>query len=122
MKAFQSITSTSMTNDSLRELYSWSRAQLDKPVMLDYLVHKVNGQMPSTILILLRQPTSLVANAELEISYDPDRELHYQAIFSLLPFQPNWPRPDRLRPGFEGQQGVMQWIKTGRNREPLYSF
>jgi len=111
-----------MTNDSLHELYSWARAHLDGPILLGYLLHKVNGQIPNTVLILLRQPTSLRANAELEISYHPDRDLPYQVNFSPLPFHLNIPRPDRLRLAFESQQDVMRWIKTGQYREPLYSF
>ncbi|QHV98153.1 hypothetical protein [Spirosoma endbachense] len=35
------------------------------PVLLNYLVHKVNGQTPNTGLILSSQSTSLKANAEL---------------------------------------------------------
>jgi hypothetical protein len=111
-----------MTNDLLHELKNWVRGCMDTTVMLDYLVHKVNGQTPNTLLILLRQPTSLKANAELEIEYYPDRDLHYQVTFSSLPFNQNIPRPDRLRPGFQSQQDVMQWIKTGQYREPLYSL
>ncbi|QHW00707.1 hypothetical protein [Spirosoma endbachense] len=111
-----------MTNDSLQELYSWVRTCLDKSVMLDYLILKVNSQIPNTLLILLRQPTSLKANVEVEISYLPDRDLPYQAIFSSLPFNSNIPRPDRLRPSFQSQQEVMQWLKTGQYQVPLYSF
>lgn len=111
-----------MINDSFYELYSWARAHLNRPVLLGYLLHKVNGQIPNSLFILLRQPTSLRASAELEIGYYPDRDLPYLVSFSSLPLQLDNPRPDQVRLSFQSQQAVMRWIKTGQYRELLYSF
>lgn len=97
----------------LTELYTWARAQLNQPLLLGYVLDKVNGQVPGSVFLLLRQAGSRLPNAELEISYSDERN-HYQVVFSVLPFQSNLPRPDRLRPSFETPQGVMAWIKTGR--------
>lgn len=101
----------------LTERYIWARAQLHQPLLLGYRLDKVNGQVPGSVFLLLRQAGSRLPNAEPEIRYSDEGD-HYQVVFSVLPFQTNLPRPDRLRPRFETPQGVMNWIKTGRHQAP----
>lgn len=102
-----------MLSPGLADVYTWARGQMGQPVLLDYVMEKVNGQTPGHVLLLLRQPSSRVPNVELEVSYSTERQL-YQVVFSLLPFHAGVTRPDYIRPTFETPQGVIRWIKTGR--------
>ncbi len=104
-----------MLSPGLADVYTWARGQLGQPVLLDYVIEKVNGQTPGRVLLLLRQPPSGVPNVELEVSYSAERQL-YQVVFSLLPFHTSVPRPDHIRPTFETSQGVVRWIKIGRSQ------
>lgn len=105
-----------MTNDSLTELYQWAQVHRGQPIMLGYLLQKVNGQTPGTLLLLLRQPDSLKPNAEIQIDYTPDRVTIYQVSFNFLPFTTNSPRPELLRSSFSSQSELIQWLKTGHKR------
>lgn len=105
-----------MAGDSLNELYNWARSQLNTTVMLRYVLLKVNGQTPDKVSILLRDMTSLKANAEIEVEYHANLDYPYQAVFSLLPFNMTYPRPVQLRPTFKTQQEVIYWIRTGQKR------
>ena len=105
-----------MTNDTLTELYRWAQNHLGQPIMLGYLLQKVNGQTPGTLLLLLRQPDSLKPNAEIQIDYTPDRVLNYHGSFNFLPFTTNSPRPELLRSSFGSQPELIQWLKTGQKR------
>lgn len=102
--------------DLLLDIYTWSCRHLEQPIMLGYVLHKVNGQTPGSVLLLLRQKDSLRPNVEIQIEYTPDQDPLYQAIFSFLPFNINLPRPDRLRVDLVSQKEVIEWLKTGHKR------
>lgn len=102
-----------MIDQPLDEFTSWARNQVDQPVLLDYVLQKVYRPTPTTLLMLVRQPASNVPNAEIEVTYHPQRDQAYQVIFGLLPFHTNQPQPAVLRPSFATQQALMQWLKTG---------
>jgi hypothetical protein len=105
-----------MPATSLQELYQWARAQLGHPIMFSYVLHKVNGQTPDYVLILLRQPGSKRPNAEIKIKFTPDRVPLYRAVFTFLPFNTKLPYPDPTQVGLGSQQEVIDWLKTGRRR------
>lgn len=107
-----------MTDITLRELYQWARAHLDQPIMLGYLLFKVNGQVPSRIFILLKMPDSERPNAEIEVesTQNADGVCVYKVVFHALPFNTKIPNPRRLRDEMQSQKQVIYWIKTGNRR------
>lgn len=105
-----------MLSDSLTNLYQWARDHLGQPIMLGYVLHKVNGQTPGSLLLLLRQRGSLRPEAEIQIDYTPDRVSGYQAHFESLPFTGRIPRPDRLQVSLDSPSAVIEWLLTGHKR------
>lgn len=105
-----------MMSSSLTDLYQWARDHLDQPIMLGYLLHKVNGQTPGSLLLLLRQRDSLRPNAEIQIEYTPNRISSYQAHFNPLPFTDRIPCPDRLQVSLGSPSAVIEWLQTGTKR------
>ena len=72
--------------------------------------------MPGKVSFLLRDSDSSTANAEIEVEYISDRDSPYYTVFSLLPFNVGYPRPVQLRPIFNTQQEVIDWIRADRKR------
>ncbi len=103
-------------DNSLSEPYIWAKGKIDKPVMFEYILHKVNGQQPEGLFLLLKQASSLRPNAEIQISHSPDREKPFQASFNLLPFNTKIPRPDLLKVSFYNPSELIQWLKSGQTR------
>lgn len=103
--------------EGLQDIYNWARSQLDEPILLGYRLHKVNGQMPGCVLLLVRQAGARLPEAEIQIDYTPNQVTSYRTSFKYLPFTQtpmDIPRPEKLRLNFVSQQAVIHWLKTGR--------
>jgi hypothetical protein len=104
-----------MTSNTLQQVYEWAKHHLDRAIMLNYQLYKVNGQTPGKVFLLLREAHALRATVEIQIEYLSDPGSSYLVVFRPLPATGRQEHPAELSPVFATQQEVIHWLKTGHS-------